>query len=158
MVDILLYYKKFVKTLKGTTFQLNPYYPCVENCLVKDKHQTICFHVDNYKLIHQDSEVNYQCINRVRDEHESVFEYGYGKMKVSQEKVHDYLGMNLYYSVKGPVNIKILYCIKEMMAYSDKAEPKNSGTKSSAAPMNLFLVMRNVRNSAKKKLKHSTIL
>ena len=110
------------------------------------------------KIIHQYIKVNGKFINKLCDEYESVFEDGYGKTKVSQVKVHDYLGMNLYYSVKGPVNIKILYCIKEMMAYSDKAEPKNSGTKSSTAPMNLFLVMRNVRNSAKKKLKHSTIL
>ena len=37
IVDILVYWNKFVKILKSTGFQLNPYYPCVSNRLVKDK-------------------------------------------------------------------------------------------------------------------------
>ena len=57
--------------------------------------------MDNCKLIHQDSKVNYEFINTLRDEYESVFEDGSGKMKVTQGKVNDYLGITLYYSVKG---------------------------------------------------------
>ena len=37
MVAGLLYYKKFVNTLKITGFQLNTYDPCVANRLVNDK-------------------------------------------------------------------------------------------------------------------------
>ena len=44
MVASLLYYKKFVKTLKRTGFQLNSYDPCVANRLLNNKQQTICFH------------------------------------------------------------------------------------------------------------------
>ena len=98
MVASLLYYKKFVKKLKSTGLQLNPYYPCVLNCLVEDKQQTIWFEVDNCKLIHQDSKVNYEFINTFRGEYESVFENGYGKIKVIQGKVHDYLGMTVYHN------------------------------------------------------------
>ena len=73
MVDRLLYYKKFVKKLKNTGFQINPYDPCVSNFLVKDKQKTICFHVDDWNLIHQYSEVNNEFINTLRDEYESLF-------------------------------------------------------------------------------------
>ena len=42
-----LLYKKIVKTLKSTRFQLNPYDPCVANFPMNNKQQTICFHVDD---------------------------------------------------------------------------------------------------------------
>ena len=45
MVASLLYYQKFVKTLKRTGLQLNPYDTCVANSLLNDKQQTIFFHV-----------------------------------------------------------------------------------------------------------------
>ena len=73
MVDSLLYYNKFVRTLKSTGFQINPYDPFVANRLLNDKHQTICFRVDNYKLSHQYSKVNGEFINTLRDEYDSVF-------------------------------------------------------------------------------------
>ena len=79
MVVSLIYYKEFEKTLKRTGFPINPYYPCVANHLVNDKQQTICFHVDDCKLSHQDSEVNDKLINTLRDEYDSVFEDVSGK-------------------------------------------------------------------------------
>ena len=92
------------------------------------------------KIIHQYIKVNGKFINKLCDEYESVFEDGYGKTKVSQVKVHDYLGMNLYYSIKGQVKTTMIYYIKKTMECLDKEEPKSSGTKSSAAPLNLFVV------------------
>ena len=83
MVSSLMYYNKFVKTMKRIGFQLNLYHPCVENSLVNYKQQTICFHVYDCKLSHQDSKLNDKFINTLRDEYESVFEYGYRKMKMS---------------------------------------------------------------------------
>ena len=87
--------RNFAKTLESTEFQLNPYDPCVANCLVDNKQKTIIFHVDDCKLIHQDSEVNDKFINTLGDEYESVFEDGSGKMKVIRGKLPEYLGMNL---------------------------------------------------------------
>jgi len=37
MVAALLYYKKFVKSLKSKGFKLNPYDPCVANKIVEGK-------------------------------------------------------------------------------------------------------------------------
>ena len=69
MVASLLYYKKFVKKLKRTGSQLNPYDPCVANRLVNEKNKIICFHVDNCGIIHQDREVNDESINTLCDEY-----------------------------------------------------------------------------------------
>ena len=51
MVAALLYYKKFVKSLKSKAFKLNPYDGCVANKIVKGKQITICFHVDDCKIL-----------------------------------------------------------------------------------------------------------
>jgi hypothetical protein len=52
MVALLLYYKKFVKSLKSNGFRLNPCDPCVANKQVKGEQLTVCFHVDDCKILH----------------------------------------------------------------------------------------------------------
>jgi hypothetical protein len=42
MVALLLYYKKFVKSLKLNGFRFNPYDPCVANKQVKGEQLTVC--------------------------------------------------------------------------------------------------------------------
>ena len=120
ILDSLIYYKKFVKTLKSTGFQLNKYYPCVANHLIKDKRQTIWFHLYDCKFSHQYSKVNEKFINSLHDDYESVFDDGAVKMKLSQGKVHDYLVMTLDYSVMSQFKIKILDYIKEILEFLDK--------------------------------------
>ena len=89
MVANLLYYNKFVKTLKRTGFRINSYDPCVENILINYKHRTICFHVDGCNLRYQYIDVNDEFINTLRGEYEIVFEDGSRKIKVIQGKLHD---------------------------------------------------------------------
>jgi len=52
MVALLLYYKKFVKSLKSKGFKLNPYDSCMANKQVKGEQLTVCFHVDDCKISH----------------------------------------------------------------------------------------------------------
>ncbi len=52
MVALLLYYKKYVKSLKLNGFRLNLYDPCMVNEQVKGEQLTVCFHVDNCKISH----------------------------------------------------------------------------------------------------------
>jgi hypothetical protein len=52
MVVLLLYYKKCVKSLQSKGFKLNPYDPCVANKQVKGEQLTVCFHVDDCKILH----------------------------------------------------------------------------------------------------------
>jgi hypothetical protein len=52
MVAFLLYYKKFVKSLKSKGFKLNPYEPCMANKQVNGEQLMVCFHVDDCKILH----------------------------------------------------------------------------------------------------------
>ena len=97
MVASLLYYKKFVKSLKSKGFKLNPYDPRVANKQVKGEQLTVCFHVDDCKISHLSPKVVGETIEWLRSEYEHVFEDGTGLMKVHRGKTHKYLGMTLDY-------------------------------------------------------------
>lgn len=140
MVASLLYYRKFVKSLTDIGFEINPYDPCVANKMVKGKQMTICFHVDDCKISHKHPKQVDKMINYLRKEYESIFEDGSGAMKVSRGPVHKYLGMTLDYSVRGQVSISMYDYIEEILDAFNKVAPKEAGTKSSAAPENLFTV------------------
>jgi hypothetical protein len=59
---------------------------------------------------------------------------------VSRGKIHKYLGMTLDFTVSGQVKLSMFDYIEEVLTAFAKAEPKGAGTKSSAAPDNLFTV------------------
>ena len=140
MLASLLYYKKFVKSLLLIGFEINPYDPCIANKMINGKQMTICFHVDDCKLSHHDCKAVDDFIEWLHQEYESIFEDGSGKMMVSWGKVHTYLGMMLDYSTPGQVKISMFDYIEEILTAFNKAEPKGAGTKSSAAPDNLFKI------------------
>ena len=50
-----------------------------------------------------------------RKTYERLFKDGSCNMKLCREKVHDYLGMNLDYTIKGEVKITMIPYIKEMI-------------------------------------------
>ena len=129
-----------MKSLTSIGFEINLYDPCVANKMIEGKQQTLCFHVDDCKLSHVSSLVNDRMIEWLHQEYESIFEDGSGKMMVSRGKVHTYLGMTLDYSMRGQVIVTMYDYIQEILEAFDKAEPKGMGTKSSAAPNNLFKV------------------
>jgi hypothetical protein len=68
MEALLLYYKKFVKSLKLKGFKLNPYDPCVANKQVKGEQLTVCFHVDDCKISHLSPKVVDETIEWLRSE------------------------------------------------------------------------------------------
>ena len=140
MVASLLYYRKFTKSLTSIGFELNPYDPCVANKIIEGEQMTICFHVDDCKLSHKDKKVNDRMIKWLRQEYESIFEDGSGKMTVNRGKVHKYLGMTLDYTVRGRVKITMFDYVDEILAAFDKADPQGGGTKTSAAPDGLFKI------------------
>jgi hypothetical protein len=140
MVASLLYYRKFTKSLTGVGFEINPYDPCVANKIVDATQMIICFHVDDCKLSHRSSRANNNIIDWLRQEYGSIFEDGSGKMTVSRERVHKYLGMTLDYTVRGRVNILMFDYVDKIINAFDKAEPKGGSTKSSTTPDDLFKV------------------
>jgi hypothetical protein len=135
-----LYYNKFVSSLESAGFVLNPYDGCVANKMVNNEQLTICFHVDDCKISHKDPKVVEDTVAWLRQEYESVFEDGSGKMTVHRGKVLKYLGMTLDYTVDGQVKISMDDYVEEILAAFEAAEPTNHGVKTSAAPSNLFLV------------------
>ncbi len=98
MVALLLYYKKFVKSLKSKGFKLNPYDPCMANKKVKGEQLTVCFHMDNGKILRLIPKVVDKTIEWLQLENEYVFRDGIGQMKVHPGKTHKYLGMSLDFS------------------------------------------------------------
>jgi hypothetical protein len=106
----------------------------------------ICFHVDDCKLSHVSVKAMDDMIAWLRQEYESIFEDGSGKMTVSRGKVHEYLGMKIDYSHPGIVIISMFDYIIEIINTFDKADPRyKKGTKKSAAPDNLFTVNKDCK-------------
>ena len=75
-----------------------------------------------------------------RKEYESIFEDGSGKMNVKRGKVHEYLRTTIDYCEPGKAKVTMLNFVEEILTAFAKADPKSTGTKSSAAPENLFVV------------------
>jgi hypothetical protein len=78
MVALLLHYKKFVKGLKSKGFKLNPYDSCVANKKVNGERLTVCFHMDNCKILHLTPKVVDKRIEWLRLEYKNVFKDGTG--------------------------------------------------------------------------------
>ena len=140
IIASLLFYNKFCKTLKTNGFELNPYEPCVGNRMVNDVQQTCGFHVDDVMLTCADVSTNDHFIETLREEYKSVFEDGSGKMTVHHGKVHDYLGMRLDFSVEGQVKVSMFDYVDKILSNWKKRAPEDQGTKTSAAPRDLFVV------------------
>ena len=131
---------------------MNPYDPCVWNKKVHGKQLTICFHVDDCKLLHMSPKVLDEIIEWLRADYENIFEDGSGAMKVARGKKQKYLGMDLDFSVKGQVRISMCNYVKEIITAWDKATTSEgfttvkckSKSKSSMAPEDLFKVDEDV--------------
>ena len=76
MVAALLYYKKFVKSLVKKGFALNPYDGCVANKTANGKQVTICFHIDDCKILHVSTIVVDEAIGWLQTKYESIFKDG----------------------------------------------------------------------------------
>ena len=87
MVASLFYYWKFTNSLTSIGFDINPYDPCIANKVIDGSHITICFHVDDWKLIHCKRKANDHMIKWLLQEYEIIFEYGLVNMSVRQGKV-----------------------------------------------------------------------
>ena len=118
--------------------------------MVNGKQQTILWHVDDCK-ISGSKKTNDEFIEAIRDEYETIFKDGLGKMTVSQGKNHKYLGMDLDFTKKGEVKVTMEDYTKECIKIFNKVAPLELGTKSSAAALNLFEVDEDSENLSPRK-------
>ena len=54
MKSALLFYRKLVANLTSIGFEINPYDLCIANKIIDDKRMTICRHVDDLFIGHED--------------------------------------------------------------------------------------------------------
>ena len=113
--------------------------------MIDGQQTTICYHVDDCKLIHRRRKFNDWMIKWHRQEYESIFEEGLGKMTVNIGKVHKYLGKTFDYIVRGQVQIMMIEFLDEILIAFKKVGPKGGGTKTSAALENLFKVNKDCK-------------
>ena len=99
-MKIILYYPNFCKALLAAGFKLNPYDTCVASQVVNGKQQTIFWNVDNCKLINVDTKVNGKFLEVPKQEYDSIFKDGYGKMTANNGNIYKYIGMTIDYTTK----------------------------------------------------------
>jgi hypothetical protein len=129
----LLFYQKLLKDLEDKGFELNPYDPCVANKVINGKQFTITWHLDDLKLSHVDAKVVDDTITWLK----SVYDKD---MRVSRGKKHEYLGMDLDYSVQGEVKVTMIDYLKRVIT---EFPEEITGTAYSPAAERLFTVRPN---------------
>ena len=112
MKAALLFYLNFVKNLKSIGFVLNPYDPCVANKIFDSAQLTFVWHVDDLKVSHVDAGVFTIISVCLQKTYKRLFDDGSGAMKLKRGKIHEYLGMQLDFSVAGQVKITMFDSIQ----------------------------------------------
>ena len=134
MVASILYYYKFTKSLTSIGFDINPYDPWIYNKAIDGSQMTICFQIDDWNMIHRKRKANDRMIEWLCQDYESILYDRSGKMSVIRGKVHEYLWSTLYYTILCQSRITMFSYIEDILTAFDEADPKEKGTKSSAAP------------------------
>jgi hypothetical protein len=104
----LLWYDLFSGQLKDMGFVLNPYDPCIANCLIKGKQCTIAWYVDDTKISHVDPTI----VTSIIEQLEARFD----KMTVTRGLEHTFLGMNIRYTGQGQAIITMKQYLEEALA------------------------------------------
>ncbi|KAL7545710.1 hypothetical protein ACHAWF_009061 [Thalassiosira exigua] len=109
----LLFYRKLWANLSKRGFVVNPYDPCVANMEVNGKQLTVCWHVDDLKMSHEDPAALTSLISWLKGL--------YGDLRISRGAKHDYLGMEMDFSERGKVKFGMDEYTKGV--YEDFPEP-----------------------------------
>ena len=153
ITESLLYYNYFRKSLEDEGCEFNPYDLSVTKRIIKDSQINVCFHIDYCKLSHNIPEVVGKKATWLKQEYETIFEYGSGEMTIHQGKVHNYLGMTLEYTNSGTVKVSIIDYIDVIIAAFDETDPRGRGIKTSAVPEVLYKVDEDCENLSPDKAK-----
>ena len=133
MKSALLFYRKLVADLVSLGFTINPYDPCVANKIINDKQLTVCWHVDDLFLGHEDPAVVSHFLGWLATRYDTDDK----KLNVVRGPKHDYLGMNLDFSTPGTVKIDMTpYINKIVAAFPEKI----TGVQSTPAADHLFQI------------------
>jgi hypothetical protein len=109
---VLLFYQKLKKDLESIGFTSSPCDPCVANRIVRERQQTVTWHVDDLKSSHIDPEVNNEFHKWLEDMYGDP---SVAMVKVKRGKIHEYLAMKLDFSIEGKVKIDMREYISSML-------------------------------------------
>ena len=130
MQAALLWYRTFVKFLKDGEFKINKYDPCIANKIINGKQCTICWHVDDTKILHVDKNVVRVLVNNIEKE--------FGTMTVTRGKEHVFVGMNFKLNEDGTVSISMNDYIEEYIAsYGEEISKNNTKTSTNSKLFNV---------------------
>jgi hypothetical protein len=133
MKSALLFYRKLVADLTSIGFAINPYDPCVANKIVHNKQMTVCWHVDDLFIGHEDPKVISSFLTWLGDRYDTADK----KLNIVRGPKHDYLGMNLDFSTPGEVKIDMNpYVTKIISSFPEKI----AGVQATPASDHLFQV------------------
>jgi Reverse transcriptase (RNA-dependent DNA polymerase) len=104
----LLWYTLFHDTLKTMGFKINPYDPCVANCMIDGSQCTIAWYVDDTKISH----INPDVVTRIID---TLLEKHFGKMTVTRGRKHVFLSMNIVYTDERTAKITMKQYLEEAL-------------------------------------------
>ena len=128
-----LFWQKLSKQLIDVWgFTPNKYDDCVVNKTIKGHQMTVVWHVDDLKVSHVDREE----VDKFVEQMEQTFGMD-APLTVSRGKVHNYLGMNLDFRVKGEVRIDMEHYIDMML---QDAPEDMDGISNTPAAAHLFKV------------------
>ena len=106
-----LFWEKLSKQLIDVWgFTRNKYNDCVVNKTIKGHQMTVVWHMDDLKVSHIESKEVDKFIKQMKEEFRAD-----APLSVSRGKVHDYLGMNLDFRVKGELRIDMEHYIDMML-------------------------------------------
>jgi len=106
----LLFWQLLSNTLIEWGFMINPYDQCVANKQIHGKQCTIIWHVDDLKISHMEKKVVEDIIRWLGE--------CFGKespLTTSREKVLEYMGRTLDYSVRGKVKFSMYEHVKKLV-------------------------------------------
>ena len=102
------FYLKLRGELEEKDYVINPYGPCVPNEMIDVSQHTGIWHVDDLKCSHKKSFVNTKFAMWLGTIHGQ-------KLTVKRGKIHDYLGMDLDWSVGGKVTISMIKYVYKIL-------------------------------------------
>ena len=141
-----------VEELFDQSFRLNPYDPCVVNQTINGEQCTICWYVDDLKILHADPSVVPNVIKKI--------EKKFGKMTVKRGKSHTFVGMNIEFTKNRTVTISMKDYIKECKEAYEELGGKISGRGNTPATDTLFVIDNTLKqlNESRSEVFHPIVL
>ena len=150
--SVLLWYELYATTLEEMGFKINPYDKCVANKMIEGKQCTICWYVDDNKILHENEVV----VTNVLNDMEKKF----GKLAVSRGDTHDLLGMKIELDRKDKtIKIDTKVHLEEAMTMFEQAGDMVEGSAATPGNNHFFKIKENCEEleGNKADIFHSTV-